>query len=107
MRKIWVLIFICGFSLAACGGRTPSDVKTSNLTKSYFHKYGKKYKETVFHESQVEMVDVKQTQELQKDVAASFVLIKMQNGTEVPVLLTMIRKFPLGWRISGWEWIRQ
>jgi len=103
MRKVLLILLLITFTLPACGGRTPSNAKTSKLTKGYFKKYGKKYKETVFHSTKVQEVKVEQTQELQKDVATSFVLVKLDNGTEVPVILTMIRKLPLGWRITGWE----
>ena len=96
-----VLLFV-----SACGGRVPGDIKTANLTRKYFHKYGKKYQSTIFHKNQVKAVEIKKTQELQKDLANSFVLVSFVQGQEVPVILTLIKKFPLGWRITGWEWVR-
>ncbi len=105
MKRITLLVLFC-IVLGACGGRIPSDVKTAKLSKSYFHKYGKKYKETVFYKNSVSKVEVKQTQELQKDVATSFILVSLAEGQEVPAILSLIRKFPLGWRITGWEWVK-
>lgn len=93
--------------VVACGGRVPKDIKTAKLSRSYFKKYGKKYSETVFHKNPVAAVDIEKTQELQKDVATSFVVLDMAQGEKIPVLLTMIRKFPLGWRITGWEIVHQ
>lgn len=91
----------------ACGSRVPKDVKTAKLSRSYFKKYGKKYPETMFHQNSVAAVDIQKTQELQKDVATSFVVLELAKGEKVPILLTMIRKFPLGWRITGWEILQQ
>lgn len=106
MKRTILLVTLLAF-MAACGGRIPSDVKTANLTRGYFKKYGKKYKDTIFYNNQVAAVEVKQTQELQKNVATSFVLVDLQEGQEVPMILNIIRKFPLGWRITGWEWVKR
>lgn len=105
MKRSVFFILLAVF-LASCGGRIPSDAKTANLSKGYFHKYGKKYKDTVFYKNKVSKVEVKKTQELQKDVATSFVLVSLNEGQEIPVILSMIRKFPLGWRVTGWEWVK-
>lgn len=103
MRKAVPLLLILAFFFSACAGRIPSDAKTAHLSKKYFHKYGKKYKETNFYHNKVQTAQVQRTQELQKNLATSFVLLNMADGTSTPVILTMIRKFPLGWRITGWE----
>ncbi len=103
MRKgLPVLLFVTLF-FAACGGRVPSDAKTAKLSRSYFQHYGKKYKDTVFYQSKVLKAEVKQSQELQKNLATSFVLLQQENGNEIPVIVTLLRKFPTGWRVSSWE----
>ena len=100
------LLFIT-FLLPACAGRIPSDKKTAHLSRNYFKKYGKKYKETVFFKNPVQAAEIKRTQELQKDVATSFILLEMAEGQKIPIIITTIRKFPLGWRITGWEWVKK
>jgi hypothetical protein len=90
----------------ACGGRVPSDAKTAHLAKGYFKKYGNKYKDTVFHNNGPAQVEVKRTQELQRSLANSFAILQLKDGQEVPVILTLLNKFPRGWRISSWEWVR-
>lgn len=106
-RTCAILILFFALLPLACGGRVPSDVKTAKLTRSYFKKYGKKYKNTEFYKNPVKAVEIKKTQELQKNVATSFVLVSFAQGQEVPVILTLLKKVPLGWRITGWEWLKQ
>jgi hypothetical protein len=103
MKRFLPVMLILVFLLPACAGRTPSNAKTAHLSKKYFNKYGKKYKETDFFNNKVKSVEIKRTEELQKNVATSFVLLDLADGKDVPVILTMIRKFPMGWRITGWE----
>jgi len=107
MKKGLLFLILISSLAISCGGRIPSKSKTSHLTKKHFNKYGKKYKETVYYKSPVTAVEVKDTKELQKNVATSFVLLRMTDGSEIPVILNSIRKFPLGWRITGWERIPQ
>lgn len=89
--------------LVACGGRTPTQARTAEIAKKYFKKYGKKYKESSFASNPVTEVEVKDVQELQKNIANGFLLVKRTDGSETPVIMTLIRKPPLGWRTSGWE----
>ncbi|MFO1464740.1 MAG: hypothetical protein U1F66_13315 [bacterium] len=107
MKKLIPCLMLLLLPLAACGGRVPSQAKTASIAKKYFSKYGKKYKETVFYTTPVASVEVKDVQELQKNIATSFMLLKMNDGSEIPVIMTLIRKQPLGWRTSGWEQARQ
>ncbi len=107
MKKLLPLFLALSLCLAACGGRVPSQAKTASIAQKFFKKYGKKYKESVFAANPVNSVEVKDVQELQKDIATSFLLVKLADGSEVPVVMTLIRKPPLGWRTSGWEMARQ
>ncbi len=102
LKGLPALLFL-SLLFTACGGRIPSDAKTAKLSRSYFQHYGKKYKETTFSQSKVLKAEVKQSQELQKNLATSFVLLQQENGNEIPVIVTLLRKFPTGWRISSWE----
>jgi len=107
MKKLLPLFLALSLCLAACGGRVPSQAKTASIAQKFFKKYGKKYKESVFAANPVSSVEVQDVQELQKDIATSFLLVKLADGSEVPVVMTLIRKPPLGWRTSGWEMARQ
>lgn len=107
MKKLLPLFLALSLCLAACGGRVPSQAKTASIAQKFFKKYGKKYKESAFAANPVSSVEVKDVQELQKDIATSFLLVKLADGSEVPVVMTLIRKPPLGWRTSGWEMARQ
>lgn len=89
--------------LASCGGRTPTQARTAEIAKKYFKKYGKKYKESSFGTNPVTAVEVKDVQELQKNIANGFLLVKLTDGSELPVIMTLIRKPPLGWRTTSWE----
>src|SRR5215510_5207542 len=107
MRKLLPLFLALSLCLAACGGRTPSQARTAQIAQKYFKKYGKKYKETQYGTNPVTSVEVKDVQELQKDIATSFLLLKMSDGSQIPVIMTLIRKFPLGWRTTSWEQARE
>ena len=107
MKKyLWITIALSLF-FTACLGRVPSNTSTASMTKGYFKKYGNKYKDTVFSESPVSSIEVKAVKELQKDVATSLAVVKLENGTEIPIISTMIRKPPLGWRMTSWEWVHE
>jgi len=103
MKKLLPMLLTLALALGACAGRVPSQAKTSSIAQKYFKKYGGKYKETEFFTNPVTSVEVKDVQELQKNIATSFMLLKMTDGSEVPVIMTLIRKEPLGWRTSSWE----
>jgi hypothetical protein len=103
MKKTLSLILLMAILGAGCGGRIPSDAKTSRLAKGYFHKYGKKYKDATFRDKAVQSVEVKGTRELQKNVATSLLVLSLKDSTQLPVIITMLRKRPMGWRITGWE----
>jgi len=107
MKRSLILLLLLSFLGPACSSRTPSTHSTASIAKKYFNKYGKKYKETPFSSSKVNTVEVQEVKELQKDVATSFMVVKLVDGTEIPVIMTLIRKLPLGWRTTSWEWARQ
>ncbi|MCE9624678.1 MAG: hypothetical protein K8R69_04355 [Deltaproteobacteria bacterium] len=107
MKKLLTLLLALSLGLAACTGRVPSQAKTAHIAQKYFKKYGKKYKESPFAANPVTTVEVKDIQELQKDISTSFLILKLTDGSEVPVIMTLIRKPPLGWRTSSWEMAHQ
>ncbi len=106
MKKPMLLLICLAFLAAGCADRTPSPPKTANIAKGYFKRYGKKYKESEFGQSKVSQVEVKEVRELQKNVATAFLLVKLENGSEIPAIMTLIRKLPGGWRTTSWEWVR-
>ena len=106
-RKLILGLALLTLTLPACGGRVPSQANAANIAKGYFNKYGKKYPGSAFATSSVNTVEVKSVKEIQKDVANGLLLVKLADGTEVPVIMTYIRKIPLGWRTTSWEWVSQ
>ena len=104
MKKTLVLLLVLlGICSGGCAGRIPSNAKAASIAKKHFEKYGKKFKETEFSQSRVSAVEVKAVEELQKNLATSFLVVKFENGSEIPVIMTFQRKQPLGWRATGWE----
>lgn len=106
MKKILCLSLLLVL-LSACGARTPSKVKTSHLAEKYFHKYAKKYPTTEFASDKIISAETQEVRELQKNLATSLTMIKLQNGSEISVLLTLLRKAPAGWRITSWEKVQR
>ena len=108
MKKLaFAILLLFAFVQIGCGARTPSQAKTANIAKRYFHKYGKKYKDTEFGQGKVSQVEVKEVRELQKNVSTSFLLVKMDTGSEIPVIMTLTRKPVTGWRTTSWEIARE
>lgn len=107
MIKKLAPIFILLMAMAACASRTPSDARTSHLATGFFKDYGKKFPGTAFHNNPPQQVEVKRTQELQRSLSNSFIVLTLQDGQQIPIILTLLHKFPRGWRISSWEWVRQ
>ncbi len=105
MKKITFILALV--LLTACGARIPSQAKTAKMATKYFNKYGDKNKETIFYKNKVTSVDVQEVQEMQKDLATGFMVVKLQDDTQVPVIMTFLRKPPRGWRPSGWEWVQK
>lgn len=103
MKKCLFFLLFLSLITVACAGRVPSNAKTSEIAKKHFQKYGKKYKDSEFALSKISAVEVKAVEELQKNVATGFLIVKLDNGTEIPVIMTFLRKIPLGWRTTGWE----
>ncbi|MCB1214815.1 MAG: hypothetical protein KDK66_04995 [Deltaproteobacteria bacterium] len=102
MKHLSLLLSLL-FLLSACGGRIPSEAKTNRLSQKYFKSYGKKYQDSFLGQNPVQSSSVQGVQELQKNVATALVQLQLENQESVPVLITLIRKFPLGWRIKSWE----
>lgn len=88
--------------LAACGGRLPTTAKTQSILRHHFQKYGKKYKESPFHNKKITNIEVLKMDEIHKNliVAQSFVTIE---GPEVFQVRMTIEKGPFGWRYVSWE----
>lgn len=106
MKKFYLftaILITFGLGLNSCGGRLPSQAKTAKMSQKYFKKYGKKYKAPDFYQKEVQSVEVQDIRELQRDMAMGLVVLKMNDGAEIPIVITTLKKVPMGWRIIGWE----
>lgn len=104
MKKLFCvsLLVLSLSSLSACGGRLPSKARTARLAEKHFKKYAKKYPESPFAQDGVHGVDVKDIEELQKYFVTAFISVKLKTGSEVPVIMTLLKKTQ-GWQMNGWE----
>lgn len=90
-------------SLTGCAGRQPSIQKAQRLAQSYFKRYGRKYKDTVFGQHQVTAVDVHHMEEFHKHYVHADATLSLQDGGTERVRVAIEKKLPGGWRIVGWE----
>lgn len=97
------IILLLSFSFLHCGKRVPSLPKAQSVMSKRIEKYGKKYTETKFSGSKVSRVEILSVDELQKNLVSVAGKVHMENGNAFQVRMTMIRKYPLGWRSQGWE----
>ncbi|MDO8520337.1 MAG: hypothetical protein Q7T11_09300, partial [Deltaproteobacteria bacterium] len=104
MKKIVpILVFLI---LAACGGgRIPTPKSAHSITQSFFKKYGKKYKTSVYGQGLkgVEIQGIREQSRNQADVEA---YVTTSGGEKTHVLMTFKKAPPLGWKVQTWENLR-
>lgn len=102
--RLLVLTLICATALSglACA-RQPSDKRISSLTRSYFNRYGRKYKTTEFGLSKTTKVDVESTNELHKGLVESVVTLHHADSSTSHVRCSVMRNDPFGWKVTSWE----
>ncbi len=99
----WIVVLvIAAVMFSACGGRMPKNKTASNVINGYFHKYGKKYKETDFGRSKIQSVDISDVQEIHKNMVAATAYVKLQDGSVWSVRCVLEKK-TLGWHFVSWE----
>lgn len=99
---MFVFLFIL-ISPLAHAGRVPSAKTASDLTRSFFNSYGKKYKSSFFGKSEVEKTEINIVREQSRHVADIEAVVYLKSGSMAHVLLTAKSDPPLGWSISSWE----
>ncbi len=97
-------VLLCGGGgLTGCAGRQPSMKRAEKLTQSYFKRYGKKYKDTVFAQHPVTDVDIQGMEEFHKHYVHANAILTLQDGGSERVRVAIEKKLPIGWRIVAWE----
>lgn len=90
------------FTLASCGGRTPSPQSAHGKVQKYFRKYGKKVKNSDFGQHKVERVEISSIKEIQKNMAEVEAFAYLADGIVYKVRV-ICRKKTFGWRVISWE----
>ena len=107
MNKILQIVVMLAMQFCflnqAEAGRLPKPKSATKSIQSYFHKYGKKYDETIFKDDAVEKVDVNAFQEVSYKVVYADALLYLKDGSVVRSLVKLKYKFPVGWKVISWE----
>lgn len=96
-------LVLAASSVTSCAGRQPSVKKAERLTSSYFKRYGRKYKETVFGQHPVASVDLHHMEEFHKNYVHADAVVTLQDALRSRVRVAIEKKLPGGWRIVAWE----
>lgn len=94
-----LLLFV---TTIACGGRFPSNSRTTQMVRRHFNKYAKKYPTSPLGNKKVISVELLQTEEIHKKLIAVFAFVTME-GPEVYKVRVTLEKGPFGWRYIAWE----
>ena len=102
---LFILTLLTGFlglAQPANASRLPSNKKAIGIISHYFDKYNKKYPGSELGDK-VSSVEISSIDELQKNLVSVAAEVKFENGSSMPIRMSLIRKYPLGWRQNGWE----
>lgn len=97
-----IIVFLTASFVCTSCARHPSTKQCAKLIKHHFHKYGKKYRDTIYGKNEVKDVDVTSEQEIHKRLVAVEAFITLSDGTVQRINAT-IQKSPVGWRFVSWE----
>lgn len=101
MKKILILFLIV---LASCGGgRVPTPKSAHGITQSFFKKYAKKYKGSVFGQSALTRVEIQDILEQSRNFADVEAFVDTSSGQKAHVLMTFKKTAPFGWKVHSWE----
>lgn len=102
MIKQFIALGIISAIFLSCGGRIPSPKTASGIIQHHFHKYGKKYKDSIFGYSDVKNVQIDSINEIHKHYVAVMAYINLINGDSVKARVTLQKK-TFGWQYVSWE----
>jgi hypothetical protein len=103
MKKRY-LVFLIAVTLAltACGGRLPSPARSQKIIEHFFHRYAKKYPDTVYGQNKVKEIQVEKQTEIRKHFATVESYVILNDGSLRKINAT-VEKGPLGWKFVSWE----
>lgn len=95
-----VIICLCVSSIGC--SRQPSDKRATNIMEKYFHKYSKKYPESMLGKFPVKNIHLLHIEEIHKHLVATYAILELDNNMAIQTRFT-IKKKPFGWRAVSWE----
>jgi len=101
MKRFIVIVLMSFFLVSGCA-RVPRPKTSEHVLNGYFHKYGRKFKESDFGKYKVDHVNIFYTEEIHKNMVAVTAEILFKEGPSQNVRAILQRK-TLGWRIISWE----
>ena len=97
------LFALCLTLFAACSARTPSAKTAQRVTKSYFQRYGKKFKDTPFAKGNIDHISINGIEEVSYKNVYVDADVALKSAGSARTLLRMENHFPGGWRVLSWE----
>ena len=101
-QRCLVFLIALFMTLTACGGRLPSPSRSQKAINHYFHKYAKKYPDTVYGQNKVKEIQVEKQTEIRKHYATVEAYVILGDGSLRKINATL-SKGPLGWKFVSWE----
>lgn len=91
--------------ISCAGSRVPSTKTAHNVTKSFFKRYGKKYKDSLFGRIPIEKIEINRVQEQSLHHAEVEAFLNLKGGEVARVLITAKNTPPFGWSVLSWEMV--
>lgn len=107
MTRLLMLLIIGCLLLPACAGRQPTLARSTALVQRHFHKYGKKFPDSLFGQHKVSKLAVLHVQEIHKYYVHVIADLALDHGVIVRVQVAVERRAPTGWRVVAWEQLDQ
>lgn len=97
-----ILLVLFSVTASVACSRQPTNEKTVALMTKYFHKYSKKYPESILGQFPVSKIQLLHTSEIHKNMVAVYALLELSGGTALQTRFTMQKK-SLIWKAVSWE----
>lgn len=101
-KSLTAAVLFLSVASLACGGRLPTEQRTTRIIRNHFNDYAKEYKQSPFENKKVVGIEILNTQEIHKHLIAVEAFVTMQ-GPDVYKVRMNIEKGPFGWRYVSWE----
>lgn len=90
-------------STFGCGGRQPKPAVAQRIITKHFHRYAKKFPESVLGRAPVTSAEVQGIEEVHKHYLIVTTALQQQDGQGLRARVALEKQVPGGWKVVAWE----